>query len=311
MSADRNGNAGLWIVLLSVLALLSSEECLAAQLKPEAVKAWTVYVKATEERVGQEIGRGEKFLVLDFQAPQTAAAERSSTISGDIPVVKMESRDLAGSRIHVPGGMIHHWRGSVFVPGVSLGEVLSRVENPVSEEIKQEDVLQSAVLGRGDGYLRLYLKLQRSKIVTVVYNTVHEVRYQRQPGDRAWSSSKTLKIAEVMRPGSPEEQERPEGNDHGFLWRLNSYWRYEQVKGGVLVECESISLSRTIPSFLAVMVRPIIDRIARESMERTLASMRDRILRSRAARVAPLSSSVAPRESSEGLAAVEHKGYRS
>jgi hypothetical protein len=62
---------------------------------------------------------------------------------------------------------------------------------------------------------------------------------------------------------------------------LNSYWRYEQTDGGVIVECESISLSRSIPSLLEFMVRPIIDRVARESMERTLSSLRERILRSK------------------------------
>jgi len=34
------------------------------------------------------------------------------------------------------------------------------------------------------------------------------------------------------------------GDDRGFLWRLNAYWRYEQVAGGVIAECESITLSR-------------------------------------------------------------------
>jgi hypothetical protein len=253
----------------------------AAELQRETLKAWAVYMQTTESRIGRELSSGGRFLVLDYQAPQLAAAERNTLRNGGIPVARMNCFDGEGSKIEVPDGMIHHWRGSVFIPGVDIGYVLARVENPVSQEIRQEDVLQSSVLERGDGYLKLYLKLQRSKIVTVVYNTIHEVRYQRRQDDQAWSSSRAVKIAELLHPNSPEEQEKPEGKDHGFLWRLNSYWRYEQVDGGVIVECESLSLSRSIPKLLEYFVRPIIDRIARESMERTLASMRDRILRSK------------------------------
>jgi len=57
---------------------------------------------------------------------------------------------------------------------------------------------------------------------------------------------------------------------------LNSYWRYQQVDGGVLVECESLTLSRGVPAILAPFVKPIISGVARESMKRTLTSMRDR-----------------------------------
>ena len=59
-------------------------------------------------------------------------------------------------------------------------------------------------------------------------------------------------------------------DDNGFLWRLNAYWRYEAWNGGVLVECESVSLSRPVPLLLRPMAGPIVDRIARESLEGTL-----------------------------------------
>jgi hypothetical protein len=274
----------LTLICVAACPALGDTLC-AAELKRETLSAWAAYVRATEDRIGRELSSGGRFLVLDFQAPDAAAAEKNELRNGRIPVARMDSLDDKGSPIEVPDGMIHHWRGSVLIPGVDLDYVLTRVENPVSQEIRQEDVLQSAVLERGDGYLKLYLKLQRSKIVTVVYNTIHEVRYERRPNDQAWSSSKAVKIAELSHPNSPEENEKPAGKDHGFLWRLNSYWRYRQVDEGVIVECESLSLSRSIPRLLEYFVRPIIDRIARESMERTLASMRDRIVRSHKAPV--------------------------
>ena len=43
----------------------------------------------------------------------------------------------------------------------------------------QEDVLESRVLARTDNRLRVYLKLSRSAIVTVVYDTEHDVTFTR------------------------------------------------------------------------------------------------------------------------------------
>lgn len=68
----------------------------------------------------------------------------------------------------------------------------------------------------------------------------------------------------------------PEGNDHGYMWRLNSHWRFKQVGGDVLVEVESVTLSRNLPRIIGALIRPIVNSTARESITRTLASMRAR-----------------------------------
>jgi hypothetical protein len=108
------------------------------------------------------------------------------------------------------------------------------------------------------------------------------VRFQRPNANRVWSRSMATKIAEIENPHSDNERERPEGHDRGFLWRMNSYWRYKQVEGGVIMECESITLSRSIPAVIKYFVNPLIKKVARESMNRTLNSMRDRLTRASA-----------------------------
>jgi putative flippase GtrA len=247
----------------------------AAQLRPETLQAWNLYVNAAEQRMAREMSSDQGFLASDFQAG--AHLQRKEILAGRIPVNTMDSMDSGGKSIQVPHGMVHHWLGSIFIPGVTLQEIMCRVQNPDSRATRQEDVLASSILERGPGSLRLFLKLQRSRIVTVVYNTEHLVTYNDYGKGRAASRSIALKIREVEHPGTPEEREKPEGQDRGFLWRLNSYWRYEQVSGGVIVECESISLSRTIPSFISYFVRPLIQSVARESMNRTLSAMRERM----------------------------------
>jgi hypothetical protein len=81
-------------------------------------------------------------------------------------------------------------------------------------------------------------------------------------------------VKELARAGGSEEREKTEGNDRGFMWRLNSYWRYEEVDGGLVIEGESLLLSRDIPRGLRALIGPLIDRSAREMIENTLVRIR-------------------------------------
>jgi hypothetical protein len=116
--------------------------------------------------------------------------------------------------------------------------------------------------------------MTRSNIVTVTYDTEHAVDYRRHGTTRASSKSVSRRIVEIDNAGTSGERALPEGEDRGILWRMNAYWRYEQVPGGVIVELESLTLSRSIPRGLGAVVEPMIDRIARESMHRTLDYIR-------------------------------------
>ncbi len=282
-SRDANGNIQRkrllipWAVLPLFAVPPSFPSASAADLSPGTMKAWRDSVDAVERRIANEIYSPKGFLAMDFLDATRASREREAALSGEILVVRIKTRDEEGRPIPVPGGEIHHWRGAVFIPGITLENLLARLENPSPSDSRQEDVLESAVLEKGPGRLKLYFKLQRSKIVTVRYNTEHLVQYRRHSKTRASSSSVAVKIAEIERLGDNTEREKPEGHDRGFLWRMNSYWRYEQANGGVMVECESMTLSRSVPPVVEYLARPIINRVARESMRRTLECMRSRM----------------------------------
>ncbi len=263
--------------LLIVLAMgLAGSPVMGAELQKKTLTAWDEYVRLTDERIQDELNSSSGFLAQDFQSVPKAQMERDAVLSGKILVEKMKTLNPRGRKIKVPAGTLHHWRGSVFIPDVDLETVLAQVRDPARQKDLQEDVLESRILEENDDSLRLYLKLVRSKIVTVTYNTEHLIKYQGHGEGLASSQSIATKIAELEDAGTPSEREKPEGKDHGFLWKLNSYWRYQQVDGGVLVECESLTLSRGVPVILAPFVKPIITDVARESMQRTLSSMRDR-----------------------------------
>ena len=166
-----------------------------------------------------------------------------------------------GRAIDIAGGTIHHWRGSTVVRHVTVDQVVNALMNPGTPP-PQDDVLESRVLSRNGNALRIYLKLVRRTIISVVYDTEHDVVFERHSRALATSRSISTKIAEEG------------GADRGFLWRLNSYWRYSQMGSDVRIDLESISLSRDVPWFVRSMAEPVISRIARESMTRTLSSVR-------------------------------------
>lgn len=235
--------------------------------RAETIAAWTTYATATDRRVEQELASTSHFLAVEF-GPQ-AASDTQALHAGAIILRRVGT----GDAVAVPSGLIHHWRGAVLIPGLTLAELLASLQRDVPD-LGQEDVLRAAVLERGAGFMKVFLKLRRTKFVTVVYNTEHIVRFRQFGTSRAFSSSTATKIAELQNPGTPAERELPPGQDRGFLWRWNAYWHYEAVPGGVIVECESLSLSRDVPAMLRYLVNPLIESTARESMERTLASMR-------------------------------------
>jgi len=268
-------------VLSAVLIICSiaAGQAAAAELQPETVRAWNDYIALREKQITVELDSTKGFLAMDFQNPRDAAAELRAALAGEIPVKRMDSA-LGKSDFQIPGGAIHHWRGVVFIPDVSFEFAMHRIRHPEMETEKQEDVLESRVIERmsPDQY-RLFLKLKRTQVITVVYNTEHLARFRKHGDDKYSSGSVAVKIAEVERLDGGIEREKPVGNDRGFLWRMNSYWRYKKVSGGILIECESITLSRSIPFLLEGLTRPVINNVAGESMERTLRELRERMIK--------------------------------
>jgi len=166
-----------------------------------------------------------------------------------------------GTQIDVPGGAIHDWRGSTLIRGVTIDRLLQSLMHPGTPP-PQQDVLEVRVLGRSADSLHVYLKLIRRTIMTVTYETEHTMTFRRHSKTLATSRSVATRIAEL------------DGGDRGFLWRLNSYWRYVQVGDAVRVDLESLSLSREIPAILRPAAGMLINRIARESLTQTLEALR-------------------------------------
>jgi hypothetical protein len=274
LTIEMSHGAPFSTVLLAIAVTTDAGGALAAELQPRTLLAWEAYVQRVEQRVESELTSGDPFLVLDRlpdAARRTAARQLEA---GQVFMTRLPDADLLGPAPDVPDGLIHHWLGATRIPGARLDEVLAFVQRYDEHARYFDDVMASKLLRRDGDRFEVFLKLRRKKIVTVVYDTTHDVRYRRLGPARATSRSLTTRIAELEHPGEPGEREKPVGHDSGYLWRLNSYWRFLEGAGGVTIECESVSLSRDIPFGFGWLVRGIVEDVSRESLERTLASIR-------------------------------------
>src|SRR5713226_26783 len=245
-----------------------------AELKQETTEAFNQYVRVTEDRMAEELRDARTFLWVDgFPEPQRDKLY-AQLRHGEIVIERLETLEKE-KRIRVPNGLIHHWVAVSFVPGVTLQQVLTLMQDYDHHEgIYKPDVLRSRLLNADGNYFKVYLRLRQKAIITAVFNAEFDVSYSPLDENRAHSRSYSTRIAELENPDRSDEREKPVGNDRGFLWRLYSYWRFQEKDGGVYVQLESIALSRSVPALLAWVVNPLLKSIPREYLSRLLTSTR-------------------------------------
>ena len=260
-------------VAAATFALVSFTPAQAAELSQAAVDGFNRYAQLTEERINDQTRRGQ-FLWVDTLAAGQRDAAYARLRQGEVLEEKLETRDN-GRTIEMPDSMIHHWVSVVFVSGVNLGGVKAFLQEYDNQyRYYRPDIVRSKLLSRQGDDFKIYLRMYKKKVVTVVLNTNHDVHYKQLDAKHLISTSYATRIAEVENPGTPKEHELPVGNDRGFLWRLNSYWRAEEKDGGVYVQCEAVTLTRDIPLGLKWLVGPFVNSAPKEFLYNMMTNLR-------------------------------------
>ena len=246
----------------------------AVELKARTIEAFERYARLTEARMETEISGETPFLWVDRLSEDERDETNATLRAGEVVIRRLETRD-EGEKIKVPDGMIHHWIGTILIPGVTLQQTIAMVQDyDRYAKIYDPRVRQSKLLRHEGTQFKVYLQLFMKKVVSVVLNTEYDVEYVHLDDQRVYVPSYTTRLAEVEQPDTPEEREKPEGRDRGFLWRLNNYCSFEERAGDTFMQCESISLSRGIPLLLNVIIRPFVTAIPKESLTFTLEAAR-------------------------------------
>ena len=255
---------------VSVILLMCSSTGLATAQQKATTEAFDHYLTTAETRIKQARGKSDSFLRVDALTAAHRTQKMARLRQGEVVIEKQNETPT-----EIPGGLIHDWVGTVLIPRVTVAQVLALIQDyDHSTRYYSPDVMQSRLVSHQGDDFQVFMRLHKKKVVTVVLDTEYKVHYGRLDVTHQYSFSRSTRVSEIANPGTPNERTLAAGQDHGFMWRLNSYWAFEQVDDGVLVECEAISLTRDIPAGLGWMIGPFVNSIPRESLQFTLDATR-------------------------------------
>jgi hypothetical protein len=235
-------------------------------LKPQTLGAFDEYIREAEAGMEQALHGSGPFLWSEVSSERGRRVREGQVVA----------QFWAGQGpVKVPNGLIHDWIGAVFVPATNLKKTLAKVQDYDNHKnIYKPEVIASRLISHRGNDFRISLRLLKKKIMTVVLDTDHEVHYRSLDPTRWLCRSYTTRIAEVEYAGTPKERVLPPDTGNGFLWRLYSYWRFQERKRGVYVECRAISLTRDVPLGLGWLIEPIVQNLPKESLVHTLEATR-------------------------------------
>ena len=235
-------------------------------LKPKTLLAFDDYIREAEEAMQPSLSGRSSFLWSDQNPNRTQQVRQGQVVAqlwaGDAPV-------------KIPNGLIHDWVGATLIAGTTGDQALALVQNYDNHKnIYQPDVMDSRLISREGNDFKIFLRFLKKKIITVVLDTDHNVHYTAIGEKRWFCRSFTTRIAEVEDAGTAKEKVLEPDTGYGFLWRLYTYWRFDEKNGSVNIECRAISLTRDIPIGLGWIIEPIVKSLPQESLVQTLDATR-------------------------------------
>ncbi len=229
-------------------------------LQSGTVAAWEKYIERAERGIASELP--------------------PMTVTGDAATLTDLNPGGTNAGDEIRNGYIHDWIGVVLVPNTSVAAVEAVLENYGSYGRIYGPALKFASASKttDDAVGRSYdVKLVTERVEGIGIHFAFDLRNHvifRNAGGDARIDSRSYLIRESNSGKAPYADLLPEGNDHGILWRLNSYWRLRQGGPSVYAELRVISLSRKpLPG-----MRDLVKSRARESLEDTLLKTRNAAL---------------------------------
>ena len=249
-------------------------------MKPETVAAFDRYIAKTEAQMKDDLG-ADRFLTIDRLPDQQRKEAYEQVRRGEFYIEELQTLEN-GQQIRIPNGLVHHWVGVMFIPNVKVSETDAVLHDYANEASTYNPQIRRARLIQQNGNeSKIYLQFYNKSIITVVLDAYFDVMETQMGNDRIQSIAHSTRVVEVLNPGTPNEHERTDGVDHGYMWRLCSYWRIEEKDGGTYVENESITLTRTVPVMLAWIINPLTKTIPRDVLQLTLTNTRNAVLKNR------------------------------
>ncbi len=148
------------LVMANLVALPQTASAIVPN--PTALQEFDRYVRLTEQRLETEVRPGGAFLRIEGLPAEARQQEEELLRNGGVITDRLETRDQ-DREIQTPGALIHHWVGTIFIPGASLDQVLAVVQDYDRHQLYYaSQVLKSKLIARGGDEFRVYLALLTS-----------------------------------------------------------------------------------------------------------------------------------------------------
>lgn len=266
-------------ILVLVLTLALSVAAAAAGLEAETAAAFQRYARLTEERINREVAGGADFLWIDTLPANRRSEFQRGLKQGGVVIESLKTLD-GGKTIDAPDGLIHHWVGVVFVPGVSVKEAVALMQQyDQHARYFAPAIAASKTLQHDGNRFKVALRFHVKKVISVTMDTENDAEFFHPGADRAHSRIRSTRVTEIADAGTPQERAKPAGEENGFMWNLNTYWRFLERDGGTYIQCESLTLSRDVPFALAWIIRPIVTQMPKESLTFTMGKAREALVK--------------------------------
>lgn len=213
-----------------------------SHLEASTVALFQDYTSKFEQRVSVPFTASGKLFIDDENS-----SKRKDYDAGKPIVEARENQDIRN-------GSIHHYSGTIRVARASIDQV-RRVMQDYSNypNYFKPDVARGSGLVQPDSipedeHFKSRLFLTESTVwMDVAYDAEYDSHYRRLDANRWTSHSTTISIRELLDAKKLDGAAFPEGEDHGFLWRTNNYWFARERDGGLDLQLDSMTLSRTTP----------------------------------------------------------------
>jgi len=249
-----------------------------AELKPPTIAGFEHYQQAAEAAIEADVSTPDRFLRV-FRGDANDRLKIDHQLQrGEVAVARLRAAD-DGKRIDVPDGLIHHWVGTVFIPGIHLDTAVSLLQDYNRHaDMFRPNISQSRLIDRDGDRFRVFLRFYMKKIISVTVDTESTADFTHRGPNRVTSAIRSVRVAEVEDAGTPQEHEKVVGRGGGYMWRMNTYWRYLERDGGTYIECEALTLSRGIPTGLGWLIGPIVSNLPRDMLTAALEATRRTLL---------------------------------
>jgi hypothetical protein len=257
---------GKWLALLA----LGVSQAGAADLNPETAKAWKDYVASAHAQMQTRLGPTACFLWSDENADRVRRLR-----GGEILVTPVDERTPR----RVPGGLIHHWLGAMFIPEVTLAEVLETIRDYSRYTEYYPSIVSSRLIAREgltdhvtsiERHQAMFSRIALDADVSTIYVELNE--------KKAYSESSTTRLQQIQNYGGRGQHELEPSAPKAYLWALSTVGRFEERDGGVYLELEGMALSRDIPNSLHWLVDPFVRQASMAAMAASLRQTRYAVL---------------------------------